>query len=84
VVGLLTRGERREDVARAVHESNHRRNLSMVRRLVADGPLVFTGGAARNPCLVRMMEDALGMEVKVPERPHMVGALGAAVFAGRS
>jgi predicted CoA-substrate-specific enzyme activase len=81
VIGLLTRGERREDVARAVHESIHRRNLAMVRRLVSDGPLVFTGGAARNPCLVGLMEGALDVEVNVPEHPHMVGALGAAVFA---
>jgi predicted CoA-substrate-specific enzyme activase len=82
VVGLVTRGERREDVARAVHDSIHRRSLAMVRKLSPEAPMVFSGGGARNPCLVRLMEDELGLEVLVPERPHMVGALGAAVIAG--
>ncbi|MFH1866388.1 MAG: acyl-CoA dehydratase activase [Candidatus Eisenbacteria bacterium] len=82
VIGLVTRGEKREDVARAVHDSIHRRNLAMVRRLSPEAPLVFSGGAARNLCLVRLMEDELGLEVLVPERPHMMGAYGAAVIAG--
>ncbi len=82
VVGLVTRGEKREDVARAVHDSIHRRSLAMVRKLSPEGPMVFSGGGARNPCLVRLMEEDLGFEMQVPERPHMVGAYGAAVIAG--
>jgi predicted CoA-substrate-specific enzyme activase len=80
-VGLVTRGERQQDVARAVHESIHRRNLAMVRRSVTEGPLALTGGAARNRCLVKLMEGDLGIAVVVPDRPHTTGAYGAAVIA---
>ncbi|MCK5596234.1 MAG: 3-hydroxyacyl-ACP dehydratase, partial [Candidatus Eisenbacteria sp.] len=64
--------------------SIHRRSLAMVRKLSPEAPMVFSGGGARNPCLVRLMEDELGLEVLVAERPHMVGAFGAAVIAGGS
>jgi (R)-2-hydroxyacyl-CoA dehydratese activating ATPase len=81
VVGLVTQGRRREDIARAVHEAIHRRTIGMIQRIQAAGPLVFTGGAARNPCLVRLIETELKHPVHVPERPEMVGAYGAALLA---
>jgi (R)-2-hydroxyacyl-CoA dehydratese activating ATPase len=81
VIGLVTQGRRREEIARAVHEAIHRRTLAMLRRLGAQGPLCFCGGAARNPCLVRLLEVELQQPVHVPADPDMVGAYGAALLA---
>ncbi len=81
VVGLMTQGRRREEIARAVHEAIHQRTVGMIRRVRAEGPLVFTGGAARNPCLVHLLETELGRPVHVPRQPEMVGAFGAALLA---
>jgi (R)-2-hydroxyacyl-CoA dehydratese activating ATPase len=81
VVGLVTQGKRREEIARAVHEAIHRRTLAMLRRMGAESPLCFCGGAARNPCLVRLLEDELQQPVRVPADPDMVGAYGAALLA---
>lgn len=82
VVGLVTQGRRREEIARAVHEAIHRRTVGMIQRVGTAGPLVLSGGAARNPCLVRLIETELGRAVHVPEAPDMVGAYGAALLAG--
>jgi predicted CoA-substrate-specific enzyme activase len=81
VVGLVTRGERREEIARAVHHAVARRSVAMLRRVSAEAPVVFSGGAARNPCLVALLEEALGMRLLVAPDPQMTGALGAALIA---
>jgi predicted CoA-substrate-specific enzyme activase len=82
VVGLMTRGTPREDIALAVHEALAQRIASQILRVGAAAPIVFAGGAARNPCLRRRIEERIGTELVVPEEPQMVGALGAALLAG--
>ncbi|MBW5425714.1 carbohydrate kinase [Streptomyces sp. BG9H] len=47
-----------------------------------DGPLTFTGGAARNPYWNRLRAEVLGRPVRVPA--HAEGALGMAVLAATS
>jgi activator of 2-hydroxyglutaryl-CoA dehydratase len=47
VVGLLTRGVPRADIARAVHQAILQRTLAMLQRLGCAPPLVFAGGGAR-------------------------------------
>ncbi|MBI3946648.1 MAG: 3-hydroxyacyl-ACP dehydratase [Armatimonadetes bacterium] len=81
VVGLVTRGERREDIARAVHHAVARRSAAMLQRVSTDPPIVFAGGGARSASLVALLKQALGMEVLTPADPDMVGALGAALLA---
>lgn len=81
VVGMVTKGADRADIARAIHRSILKRTGSMLKRLPREGPLLFAGGAARNVCLVRFLEEETGEDVTVPERPQMVGALGAALLA---
>lgn len=81
VTGLLTKGERREDIARAVHASVVNRTVGLLGRVDAGHPMVFAGGVARNPCLRAMIEEALGEPLMIPEDPQMVGAYGAALVA---
>jgi predicted CoA-substrate-specific enzyme activase len=81
VVGLLTRGARREDIALAVHRVVASRAAAMLRRVSLDEPIVFAGGAARNPCLRVLLEELIRRPVHVPEMPEMIGALGAALIA---
>jgi len=84
VIGLMTRGVKREDIARAVHRTIIGRSLGMLTRIDASPPLMFAGGAARNPCLVSLLSEAMPDRVFVPEHPQMVGALGAALLACES
>jgi len=81
IIGLLTRGARRPDIAMAVHRAIATRACSMLARIGIHQPIVFAGGAARNPCLVRLIGDLVKCELSVPQQPHMLGALGAALIA---
>ncbi|MFA6011231.1 MAG: acyl-CoA dehydratase activase [Desulfobacteraceae bacterium] len=84
VTSLLARGENRLSIARGLHSSVVRRAMSMLKRVSDSGPVVFTGGVANNPCMVRYLEDLTGRDICVPEQPHMAGALGAALIAEES
>ncbi len=67
---LLRRGEGQSsgDSAKATHP---------------EGEIVFTGGVALNPGVVRALEAETGREVLVPESPQTTCALGAAIIASR-
>lgn len=82
VVGLVHRGERREEIARAVHEALARRVAALARRVGAGGTPLFVGGVALDAGMVAALGRALGREVKVPDAPQLCGAAGAAVAAG--
>ena len=84
VTSLLARGEDRLKIARGLHSSVVRRAMSMLKRVSETGPVVFTGGVANNPGMVRLLEDLTERTVHVPENPHMAGALGAALIADES
>jgi predicted CoA-substrate-specific enzyme activase len=83
VTGLVHRGEDRGRIARGLHESIARRTLGALRRVNAQGPLVFAGGVARNPAMVALIRDGFGGEVLVPAEAQTVGAYGAALSAVR-
>jgi len=80
VTSLVSRGEKREDIALGLHKAVVKRAAGMIRRLWAGGPIVFAGGVARNTCIRTLLEEELRVAVIVPEDPQSVGALGAALL----
>ena len=83
VTSLVAKGENRRNIALGLHQSVVRRAVSMLKRVTDKEPILFAGGVAKNPCLHRLLKDALKTEILVPESPHMVGAFGAALLAGK-
>lgn len=84
VVSMKNRGIPPKDIARAVHLSVVNRLVAMLNRIGYGGDIVFSGGVARNPCIVKMLQERLeGVKVESPESPDIVGALGAAIHAGQ-
>jgi predicted CoA-substrate-specific enzyme activase len=81
---LMARGERPENIAMGLHSAIVSRTVAMLNRVGISFPLVFAGGVAHNPCVVRLLEEQLGQAVTVPENPDMVGAIGAALYAGNT
>ena len=81
VISLLAEGASKEDVAAGVHRSISLRVAAMAKTLNPQPPVAFTGGVARNRCMVRELSRALGMEIITPEFPEFSGALGAAIIA---
>ena len=84
VTALVARGEERRAIALGLHQSVVRRAVGMIKRVSLTGPMVFAGGVARNPCMRRLLEEALKQEMLIPEDPQMVGALGAALLSARA
>lgn len=83
-VSLLHRGAVRKDIALALHASVVERTTGMLQRVDFKTPLVFTGGVAKNPCIVSLLAQRLGVEVFIPPEPQLIGALGAALAASIS
>jgi len=80
VTSLVARGENRQDIALGLHGSVVQRALSMLKRVTVNEQILFAGGVARNPCIRHLFEEALDIDILVPEDPQMVGALGAAIL----
>lgn len=80
VISLLAEGHPKTDVMGAVHAAIAARTLGLVGRVGKNGPVVMTGGVARNPAAVHYIEQALEMPLTLPVRPQIAGALGAALI----
>ncbi len=52
----------------------------MLKGVAGDGPVVFTGGAAKNLCIRLLAEDILGKPILTADDPQLVGAIGAALI----
>lgn len=84
VTSLVAKGEDRREIALGLHSSVVRRAVGMLKRVSVNDAVVFAGGVAKNPCMCRLLEKAIGRQILVPENPQMVGALGAALLAGET
>ena len=81
VTSLIAKGNKRQEIARGLHASVIRRAAGMINRVSSQGDIVFSGGVAKNPCMVAFLAEKLGRRVLIPENPQCVGALGAALLA---
>jgi len=81
---LMARGSRPADIAFALHLSVVKRSISMLRRISTNGPIVFSGGVARNPCIAELVRREIPGSVLIPDDPDMIGALGAALYGIRN
>lgn len=83
VISLIAKGESRENMIAGIHESVATRISAMARRVGLAEPVMMTGGVARNPGMVRALENKLGTGILVSEYAQLTGAIGAALLAAR-
>ncbi|MGI5989998.1 MAG: acyl-CoA dehydratase activase [Lachnospiraceae bacterium] len=81
VVSLIAENAETGDIIHALNKSVASRTVSMVRRVKGKGPMMMTGGVARNEGVVRELERLLGLQLHIPVYPDLAGAYGAALFA---
>ncbi len=79
VLEKIRQGKKVADIVRGLF-------LSVIKRVLEMESLtervVMTGGVVEhNPYLVEMLRERTGLEVMVPERPQLTGAIGAALYA---
>ncbi len=80
VTSLIARGANRREIARGLHLSVVKRAASMINRVSATGPIIFSGGVANNRCIRQLLSEVLQRDVLIPDNPQMMGALGAALI----
>ena len=80
VISLLAEGNTKPNVLGAVHAAIASRTMGLVGRVGKKGPVVMTGGVAKNPAAVHHIQEALGLELHLPDDPQIAGALGAALL----
>lgn len=71
------------DIAAGINESMARRVKMLAGKVGVKRDAGMTGGVAKNVGVVKFLGTMLGVEfIQFPEDPQIIGALGAAVFAG--
>lgn len=82
VISLKAKGEKREDIAAAIHFATARRVRNLVNRLGLEPELVFSGGVSNNAGMRRAIEVLIGQPIKETKLDMIyTGALGAAIYA---
>ncbi len=84
VVSLIADGAEVKEIVAGLNRSVANRVQSMVKRIAPDLsclPVAMSGGVAYNEGVVRSLQTQLDVEIAIPEKPDIVGALGAALVA---
>ncbi len=79
ILSLATAGKKLEDIVAGVCDSLIRRIINIGSQIRIEEPILFCGGGALNPGLVRSLKRRYG-SVIIPEDAQFIGALGAAVI----
>ncbi|MEK7335465.1 MAG: acyl-CoA dehydratase activase, partial [Candidatus Binatota bacterium] len=66
VVSHIARGKKRDEILLGVCQSIVDRIAAMVRSIGVKPPVAMTGGVAKNPAVVKLMGDRLGLSLFVP------------------
>jgi predicted CoA-substrate-specific enzyme activase len=81
VISLINEGSHKDDIARAVCDAIAAKAASLLQELRIEKDILFIGGVARNPSIVDLLGQKLGLAVIVPEEPRIITAIGAALTA---
>ncbi|MEW5734455.1 MAG: acyl-CoA dehydratase activase [Thermodesulfobacteriota bacterium] len=85
VVSLIAEGKEVCEIVAGLNRAIASRTAALVKRVAPDHnqdmPVAMSGGVARNHGVVRALSATLTAPVNVPDKPDIVGALGAALIA---
>jgi predicted CoA-substrate-specific enzyme activase len=83
VVSLIAKGKVTDDILAGLHQMVSRKIVALVNSTQCKGKVLVCGGVARNVGVVEELKKTMNREMIVPDMPHMMGALGAALVAPR-
>ena len=81
VISLIANNREKADIARGVCNAIANKAFGLLRRVGMEPEFMMTGGVAKNPGVVRAVEEKIGASLYICEEPEIVGAAGAALYA---
>ena len=81
VISLIANNKEKADIADGVCHAIANKAFGLLRRVGMEPAYMMTGGVAKNPGVVRAVEEKIGAEIYICEEPEIVGAAGAALYA---
>ena len=81
VISLIAQNKEKADIAHGLHNAIAGKAYSLLRRVGLNEAFMMTGGVAKNPGVVKAVEERIGSKLYICEEPEIVGALGAALYA---
>ena len=83
VISMIARQEKRENIIAGIHDAAAARVAILATKIRIKGPVMMTGGVAKNKGMVAALEKRLGLELIIGSLSQENGAIGAAVLASR-
>ncbi len=80
VISLIAQNKETSDIAHGIHMAIAAKAISLMRRVGLKPRFMMTGGVAKNPGVVKVLEEQLKAPLFISEEPEIVGALGAALY----
>ena len=80
VISLIAQNRETSDIAHGIHMAIAAKAISLMRRVGLEPGYMMTGGVAKNPGVVKVLEEQLKAPLFISEEPEIVGALGAALY----
>ncbi len=80
VISLIAQNKEPADIARGVHRAIAGKAMSLLKKVGLEESYMMTGGVAKNPGMVAVLEEMLDAPLYLYDEPEIVGALGAALY----
>lgn len=80
VISLIAQNKEIADIAHGIHKAIAAKAMSLLKKIGLEPAFMMTGGVAKNPGVVAVLEEQLGEKLHIYEEPEIVGALGAALY----
>ena len=80
VISLIAQNKETSDIAHGIHMAIAAKAISLMRRVGLEPGYMMTGGVAKNPGVVKVLEEQLKAPLYISGEPEIVGALGAALY----
>ncbi len=81
VISLIANNKEKADIANGICQAIANKSYSLLKRVGLEPDFMMTGGVAKNPGVVRAVEDKLLAKLYICPEPEIVGAVGAALYA---
>ena len=81
VISLIANNKEKADIADGVCHAIANKASGLLKRVGMEPDFMMTGGVAKNPGVVRAVEEKIGARLFIADEPEIVGAAGAALYA---